>query len=248
MSKAVSNEQILHWRAELADAAAEEVFVWAVDTFGERVAFASSMGLEDQVLTDMVAAYAPKMEIFTLDTGRLFPETLELIHRTMAHYAINIRVYFPETPKVEKMVNRHGLNLFLKSVPMRKRCCRVRKVEPLRRALSGLEAWICGLRREQSMTRADLGVVEWDESNGLVRINPLAAWTESEVWSYIRRNDVPYNVLHDRGFPSIGCACCTRPVKEGEDRRAGRWWWETPEGKECSLHAREGKPVKARGK
>jgi phosphoadenosine phosphosulfate reductase len=208
---------------------------------------ASSLGPEDQVLTDMIARAGLDIDIFTLDTGRLFNESYQLIQRTEARYGIKIKVYFPSSAEVESMVNTHGVNLFLDSIELRKMCCRVRKIIPLQRALEGLGAWITGLRREQSITRTEVEPVEWDESHGLVKLNPLAAWKESQVWNYVREQKVPYNVLHDRGFPSIGCSCCTRPVAVGEDSRSGRWWWELPEHRECGLHLRENSPQAARG-
>jgi len=229
-------EQVTRWRQEMGEVPAEILLAWAADAFPGRVAFASSLGLEDQALTDMIARHAPEIEVFTLDTGRLFPETYDLLQRTREHYGIRIGVAFPDASEVEEMVAQHGPNCFRQSVEMRERCCRVRKVKPLRRALSRLDAWICGLRRGQSLTRSDLQAVEWDAANDLVKISPLAAWSESDVWKYIREHAVPYNPLHDRGYPSIGCACCTRAVQEGEDVRAGRWWWEKPEKRECGLH------------
>lgn len=226
------------WAAALADASAEEILRWAAATFPGRVAFASSLGLEDQALTELIARAGLEIPIFTLDTGRLFPESHDLIERTERHYGIRLRVYSPEAAGVERLVSEQGINGFRESVERRKECCRVRKVLPLRRALAGLEAWICGLRREQSVTRAELAPVEWDEANGLVKINPLAAWSEPQLRDFIKERGVPCHALHDRGFPSIGCAPCTRAVAPGEDVRAGRWWWENPEHKECGLHAR----------
>lgn len=184
----------------------------------------------------MIADRHLSVGLFTLDTGRLFQDTYELIERTESRYGVKFRILFPHQSDVETMVARHGLNLFRQSVELRKECCRVRKVEPLRRALAGLDAWITGLRREQSLTRQTLEAVEWDAANGLVKINPLRDWSEAQVRDYIRARGVPYNPLHDQGFPTIGCACCTRAIRPGEDMRAGRWWWEAPEHKECGLH------------
>jgi len=236
-------ESLQVWRGKVQGLSTEELVTWAWQTFGSRVALASSLGLEDQVLTDMVSRLTPQMAVFTLDTGRLFPETYDLLHRTRTHYGLDIRVFFPDARDLEEVVSSFGPNLFRESVALRKRCCHVRKVLPLRRALAGLGAWICGLRKEQSSAREDIQTVEWDEANSLVKINPLADWTEAEVWAYIREHGVPYNALHDKGFPSIGCACCTRAVQPGEDCRAGRWWWEAPDKKECGLHWRDGKLV-----
>lgn len=204
-----------------------------------KIALLSSMGAEDQVLTDMLVSIDRSIPVFTLDTGRLFPETYDLIDRTSKHYNIQIKVFFPDHDQIEEMVEAKGINLFYESVENRKLCCHLRKKEPLKRALRNLDVWICGLRKEQTITRFYSELVEWDESNGLIKLNPLINWTEKEVWNYIKENLVPYNVLHDRNFPSIGCQPCTRAVKPGEDIRAGRWWWETQEQKECGLHVEE---------
>ncbi|MDI6783948.1 MAG: phosphoadenylyl-sulfate reductase, partial [bacterium] len=199
-----------------------------------------SFGAEDMVLTDMLLKINPQARIFTLDTGRLPQETYAVIEQIREKYAAIIEVYFPNTASVEKMENKHGPNLFYKSIDFRKLCCNIRKIEPLNRALAGLDAWICGLRKEQAVTRTEIKKVEVDEShNGIVKINPLADWTEAQVWEYIKHHNVPYNRLHDQGYPSIGCAPCTRAIKPGEDLRAGRWWWETPEQKECGLHRKK---------
>jgi phosphoadenosine phosphosulfate reductase len=191
------------------------------------------------VLTDLILKHAPKIEIFTLDTGRLPAETYDLIGKIKEHYGLNIRVYFPEATAVEAYVNQNGLNAFYESVDLRKSCCHIRKVEPLRRALKGKKAWITGMRREQAVSRQNLAESEFDADNGLQKFNPLIDWTEKEVWNYIRTNKIPYNALHDKFYPSIGCAPCTRSVTPGEDVRAGRWWWEQENGKECGLHVRK---------
>jgi len=217
---------------------AEETLKQLVETFGSKIAFASSLGAEDQVITHMLAAIDKNVKIFTLDTGRLFPETYQLIDKTNNTYGINIEVYFPDNKQVEDMVAKKGINLFYHSIENRKECCYIRKVVPLKRAFSTLDAWICGLRREQSITRFDNKRVEWDEANKLIKVNPLIDWTEEQVWEYIKRHDIPYNELHDKDYPSIGCQPCTRAVKPGEDVRAGRWWWEQPEKRECGLHNR----------
>lgn len=202
------------------------------------IAFASSLGAEDQVLTHILRTRFPGVGIFTIDTGRLPQETYDVIQETMEKYNFRYDVLFPDAAQVAELTGAYGPNLFYTSVDLRKRCCEVRKVVPLRKKLKTLKAWICGLRREQSITRGDIGAVEWDEANGLVKINPLVAWKQDEVWSYIKEYKIPYNKLHDKGYPSIGCAPCTRAVEEGEDIRAGRWWWENPEHKECGLHRR----------
>lgn len=223
---------------------AEEIIQWAATKYGNGIVLASSMGLEDQVLTDMIFRGGFHIDIITLDTGRLFNETYELIARTEKRYGIKIDIFSPDAGALEKMVNAEGVNLFYRSTELRKQCCHVRKIEPLKRALKPYSAWICGLRREQSVTRGDILINAWDEAHQMVKINPLADWSEQEVWDYIRKHDVPYNPLHERGFLSIGCACCTRAVKPGEDIRAGRWWWEQPEQKECGLHLVDGKLVR----
>ncbi|MFC4158946.1 phosphoadenylyl-sulfate reductase [Chitinimonas lacunae] len=199
--------------------------------------FANSYGAEDMVITDLIARHELPIEIFSLDTGRLPAETYTLMQKTSETYpVIPVKVYFPDTVATEEFVAREGINAFYRSVELRKECCRIRKIDPLKRALTGRKAWITGLRREQSPTRTDLGPHEWDSGNGLDKFNPLIEWTEREVWEYIRANDVPYNELHDKFYPSIGCAPCTRAIAVGEDIRAGRWWWENPETKECGLH------------
>lgn len=202
------------------------------------IGLSSSLSLEDQALTHMAMQIDPEVLIFTLDTGRLFPETYDLIARTNSRYKTRLKVFFPDSKAVEEMVYDKGINLFYDSIENRKQCCYIRKVEPLKRAFSGLKVWICGLRREQSVTRADLRRIEWDSDNGLIKINPLIDWTEEMVRIYIVENNIPYNPLHDKGFPSIGCQPCTRAVEPGEDLRAGRWWWENPESRECGLHRR----------
>ncbi len=216
----------------------EEIIKIFIEKFQDRIAFSSSLGAEDQVITDMISKINKSTKIFTLDTGRVFPETYDLIDRTSKRYKIPIQVYFPDAKQVEEMVNEKGINLFFESIENRKLCCHIRKIEPLKRAFKGLDVWICGLRRDQSVTRTDAQIVEWDEANGLIKLNPIVDWTEEEVWDYIKENRVPYNRLHDKGFPSVGCQPCTRAIEEGEDTRAGRWWWENPETKECGLHVK----------
>ena len=224
------------WQEFVGGMSAEEVIRWASGVFGSRLCFATSLGAEDQVITHLIAEVAPDIRSFTLDTGRLFPESYELIEKTEARYARKVEVFAPQTEEVEAMVTEHGINLFYKSVENRKLCCSIRKIHPLTRALRGVAAWICGLRRDQALTRQQVHVVEWDVQFGIVKINPLWNWSEQEVWDCIRKNQIPYNPLHDKGFLSIGCSCCTRAVAPGEDVRAGRWWWEQPEHKECGLH------------
>lgn len=203
------------------------------------VALANSFGAEDMVLTHLIAKLSLPIRIFSLDTGRLPVETYELMQKVGEAYpAYPIRVYYPDASALEAYVNANGINAFYNSVELRKSCCHIRKIEPLKRALSGLDAWITGLRRQQSPTRQDLGDREHDADNGLMKYNPLIEWTEKDIWAFIREHSVPYNALHDKHVPSIGCAPCTRPIAIGEDVRAGRWWWENPESKECGLHVK----------
>jgi len=198
-------------------------------------AFACSFGAEDMVLLDAIARHARKIEVFTLDTGRLPEETQTLFEVVREKYPIGIRTYFPDAVAIQAWVEQNGPNAFYKSVAQRQQCCHIRKVEPLQRALAGKKSWITGLRREQSAARQTLERQAWDEANGLTKINPLLDWTNDDVWAYIKAYSVPYNALHDIGYPSIGCAPCTRAVRPGEDIRSGRWWWETS-SKECGLH------------
>jgi len=230
--------QIGQWNEDLKDKSALGVIGYFLNHFGNRIVLSTSLGLEDQVTTEMVMRQRKETKIFTLDTGRLFPETYDLIARTNKHFGIRIKTYFPEARAVEEMVAAHGINLFYDSVENRKMCCGIRKVAQLPRAFRGMEAWICGLRKDQSVSRFFNTLVEWDENNRLIKINPLINWSEKEVWKYIKANNIPYNLLHDRGFPSIGCEPCTRAIEPGEDVRAGRWWWENELHKECGLHKR----------
>ncbi len=215
-------------RALLTDIASQ----WAPATF------ANSLGAEDMVLTDLIVKSGLDIEIFSLDTGRLPLETYDLMAAVQKHYDLKLKVYFPQSAAVENYVRQHGINAFYDSIELRKACCHARKVEPLQRALAGKKAWITGLRAQQAATRVGLPTREYDEGNKLEKFNPLANWSEKEVWTYIKQNGVPYNALHDKFYPSIGCAPCTRAVAMGEDVRAGRWWWENPESKECGLHVK----------
>jgi phosphoadenosine phosphosulfate reductase len=199
-------------------------------------AFACSFGAEDMVVLDLLHRLRLPVEVFTLDTGRLHQETYDLIDRARQTYPLPIRVMSPDPAELEAFVVEHGVNAFYTSVELRKRCCGIRKLGPLRRALEGKALWITGLRREQSVTRTAVAVLEHDRANGLMKLNPLADWTDADVWRYVRHHDVPTNALHEQGYPSIGCAPCTRTVQPGEDPRAGRWWWEQPASRECGLH------------
>jgi phosphoadenosine phosphosulfate reductase len=209
----------------------------AAEQYGRALVFANSLGAEDMVLADLISRHAPGIGIFVLDTGRLPEETLKLLADARARYPqVSFKVYYPEAADVEAFVADHGINAFYESQDLRKGCCFVRKIKPLKRALADQKAWITGLRREQSVTRDEIAFSEWDESNGLQKLNPLADWSEKNVWAYIRALDVPYNALHDQHYPSIGCAPCTRAISVGEDVRSGRWWWENPDNRECGLH------------
>ncbi len=222
--------------AALKNAPAEVLLAWAERRFGARAAIASSFGVEDMVLIDLARHHAPSLRIFTLDTGRLPPETYELIEVVRKRYGVTVETYFPDREQVEALESTKGCFSFRQSLEARKECCAIRKVEPLRRALASRDAWVTGLRREQSVTRTEVEPLELDGAHGLLKLNPLAAWSSQDIWAYIRTNGVPYNALHDRGYPSIGCAPCTRAVKPYEDARAGRWWWESAENRECGLH------------
>lgn len=199
---------------------------------------ASSYGAEDMVLMDLICKFSPEIEIFTLDTGRLPKETYEVMQQAKARYDREVKVYFPDASDVEDFITHQGPNAFYDSVELRKQCCGIRKVKPLQRALAGKRAWLTGMRRSQAVTRSELPVSERDEDHGLQKFSPLTDWSNGDVWAYLRAFEVPYNALHDQGYASIGCAPCTRAISAGEDIRAGRWWWENPESKECGLHVK----------
>ncbi len=216
---------------------AETVIRWVLERFHPRIALATSLQAEEMVILDIAWKTNPGVRVFTLDTGRLHEETYMIMEQIREKYGISVESYFPQRQAVEALERERGFYSFRRSVEERKYCCGIRKVEPLGRAVNGLDAWITGLRREQAVTRGMVGKVEADESHGgIIKVNPLADWSGEQVWDYIRAHDIPYNALHDVGFPSIGCAPCTRAIKPGEDIRAGRWWWEMPETKECGLH------------
>jgi phosphoadenosine phosphosulfate reductase len=229
--------------AQRIDAAASELA--RIEREHAPAVFASSFGVEDMVLVDLLARHTRGIGVFTLDTGRLPEETHALIARTRRHYGIAVEVYLPDANRVGAFVREHGTNAFYDSVGLRQQCCALRKTEPLARALAGKAAWVTGLRRGQSVTRSDLPLAEFDAAHGLAKFNPLAEWSEDEVWAYVRERGAPYNPLHDRGYRSIGCSPCTRAVASGEDVRAGRWWWEHPEHKECGLHRRPPTVIRA---
>ena len=225
--------------AKFSKKSPEELIKYFLHKFKGKIALSSSLSIEDQVLTKMVLDIDKDIRIFTLDTGRLFPETYSLIDKTNKLYNTKIEVYFPDYNQVENMVKDKGINLFYDSIENRKLCCKIRKLEPLSRAFKNLDVWICGLRKDQSITRFYTKMIEWDENNGMIKINPLINWREKDVWAYIKEHNIPYNELHDKGFPSIGCQPCTRAIKPEEELRAGRWWWEEPEHKECGLHEKK---------
>ncbi len=233
-------ERVKELNQEFAGRPPQDLLRFVMGEFREQVALASSFGVEDVAIIDMMCKIEPKPRIFTLDTGRLHGDTYTVMERIRVKYDIEIVSYFPDREKVEELERKKGFYSFRESIENRKECCGIRKVEPLGRALAGLEAWITGLRREQSVTRTGVDLLEIDEAHGgILKVNPLAAWTEKQVWDYVRANKVPYNRLHDIGYPSIGCEPCTRAVSPGEDIRAGRWWWESAETRECGLHTGE---------
>jgi len=204
----------------------------------KNVCYANSLGSESVVLTDLIWESVPEIEIFSIDTGRLYPETYDLIERIHRRYGRTMTIFYPDTAHLESWVGEHGVNGFRNGLEQRRTCCGVRKVEPFRRAIAGRGAWVTGIRRGQSASRALAPPVEWDGEYGLHKVSPLLDWSESEIWDYIRKKRLPYNSLHDSGFPSIGCAPCTRAVQPGEDARSGRWWWERSDSRECGLHPR----------
>lgn len=230
-------QNLLDLEAKLISLNAEEGLSLLSELYPGKVVFSTSLGQEDQVITHLIASQNLPVEIFSLDTGRLFPETLELLARTESKYKTRIKLYYPETSSVENLVYDIGINGFYDSVENRKSCCFVRKVAPLKRALAENEIWITGLRAEQSPNRSSMKRIEWDEANQIIKYNPLLDWTFDQMITYIEEHRIPYNPLHDQGFVSIGCAPCTRAILPGEDARAGRWWWEDSK-KECGLHAK----------
>ncbi|WP_036676621.1 phosphoadenylyl-sulfate reductase [Pedobacter sp. R20-19] len=212
---------------------------YLADRYADRIIFSTSFGWEDQAITHLIFSNHIPIKVFTLETGRLFPETYYVWNRTLEIYNKPIHAYYPKNELLEEMVNLKGPNSFYDSVDNRKECCYIRKIEPLKRALKGNEIWVTGIRAEQSPNREDMHDLEWDEGNQLIKFHPIFDWTLDDVKSYIKENNIVYNTLHDKGFPSIGCAPCTRAVQQGEDFRAGRWWWEDQSKKECGLHATE---------
>ena len=229
--------ELLNLDLEQKAAGVRERLSAAVRTHG-RVVYSNSLGAEAMVLTDIIWTHVPGIDVFSIDTGRLHQETYDLLEKLERRYKRSLRLVYPDAQALEQLVSAQGVNGFYHSLDARLSCCRVRKVEPFKRAIEGYTAWVTGVRREQSATRAQAQWVEWDADNGLYKVSPLLDWSETEIWQYIRARKLPYNSLHDRQFPSIGCHPCTRAIQPGESRRAGRWWWEQPESRECGLHPR----------
>jgi len=229
-----SSEKILQ---EIKGLGIEQSLEYLVNAFPGKVIFSTSFGWEDQVISHIIFKNDLPIKVFTLETGRLFPETYYVWNRTLEMYEKPIHAYYPDTAAVERLVSSKGPSSFYESVDNRKECCAIRKIEPLKRALAGNSCWITGIRAEQSQNREHMDPLEWDDANQILKFHPIFDWTLDQVKAYIRENNIPYNPLHDKGFPSIGCAPCTRAVKEGEDFRAGRWWWEDQDKKECGLHS-----------
>lgn len=228
---------IARLKTDLAALDARQIIQYIADTYGDKAVFSTSFGIEDQVITHLLAEVQAKTSIFTLETGRLFPETYYVWNRTLEKYKLPIQAYYPNTAAVERLVSEKGPSSFYDSVENRKECCYIRKIEPLKRAIQGFEIWITGIRAEQSANREDMDFIEWDEANQIIKIHPLFHWTLADVEDFLKLHHVPYNPLHDKGFPSIGCQPCTRAIQPGDDFRAGRWWWEDKSKKECGLHA-----------
>lgn len=234
----ISDAELAGWNEHFENADPVTVLQWVDDTFGDGAIQMSSFGIEGMAIWDMYWRINPKARLATLDTMRLFEESYDLMDRIQRRYKTEIEVHYPDLREIRRMIREHGVNLFYKGVKNRKLCCEVRKVNPLDIALNAADAWITGLRRDQGMKRSEIDVIEKDFAHDAYKVNPLANWTMDDVRAYVKESDVPYNVLHDQGFPSIGCAPCTRAVKPGEDERAGRWWWESdPDAKECGIHA-----------
>ncbi|MGB3949283.1 MAG: phosphoadenylyl-sulfate reductase [Bacteroidia bacterium] len=216
---------------------AEDIIGTLSELRSEKVVFSTSLGYEDQVISHYIFSYNLAVDVFTLDTGRLFPETYSVLSSTLSRYKKQIKVYYPDTEAVQNLVTNKGPFSFYDTIENRKECCFIRKVEPLKRALNGYTIWITGIRAEQSGNRMEIPMVEWDETNKIIKVHPLLNWSLEQVKSYIAKHNIPYNILHDKGFVSIGCQPCTRAIKEGDDFRAGRWWWEDAGKKECGLHS-----------
>lgn len=233
---ASSNDIVTTLQNQIKELSIADTLLLLGQAFPGAVTFSTSFSYEDQIITDLIQKSAPDISIFTLDTGRMFPETYGVWSRTNERYNIKVTPYYPDTKSIETFVAANGPNAFYESLDLRKGCCFIRKVEPLKRALAGHSVWITGLRAEHSAARQTLHTIEWDEGNQIIKYNPLLYWGFEKVLEYINQHNVPYNSLHDKGFVSIGCAPCTRAIRAGEDFRAGRWWWEDESKKECGLH------------
>ena len=230
-------KQVEDLNNEFQDKSPKDVLRWALDNVHPNIALASSFGAEDVVVIDMLMKIDPKARVFTLDTGRLNQETYNVMDEVKAKYKTILEIMFPDTVETQNMVREHGMNLFYKGQENRKMCCGIRKVQPLKKMLATLDGWITGIRADQTQNRGDAAIFEVDNVfGGILKVNPIINWSWDETWDYIKANDVPFNKLHDQGYPSIGCEPCTRAIKEGEDLRAGRWWWENESDKECGLH------------
>ncbi len=229
-------DKVKELNKKLENYSIEETLRYFLKNYKDKIALSSSFGAEDQVLTHIILEIDKDAKIFTLDTGRLPYETYSVMDSTNLKYGIKVDVYFPQKEDIEDLYKKQGINGFYESIENRKACCFARKIKPLQRALKDLDVWITGLRASQSVTREEMKLVEYDEINKVIKLNPLLKWSEEDVWKFIKEHKIPYNKLHDQNYPSIGCAPCTRAVKEGEDIRSGRWWWENPEHKECGLH------------
>lgn len=215
----------------------EEIMKYIIEKIGvSKITLATSLSIEDQVLTDILLKVNPNARIFFIDTGRHFQKTYDLMEETMRRHQFNYEVYAPNSKELENLVSCNGPNSFYRNVDLRKNCCEIRKIHPLKRVLSSVDAWICGLRKEQSQTRHEIEIFEWDNAHSIYKINPIAYWSEKELWDYIKKENIPYSDLYDKGFPSIGCEPCTRAINQGDDVRSGRWWWEEADKKECGLH------------
>lgn len=242
-----NSELLKSYQNEIKDLSLKGKLEWAAKTFGiEKLVLASSLGVEDQLLTKEILEVSSKARVFTLDTGRMFQENYLTIDATIEKYDFKYEVCFPQTEAVKNLLETKGASSFYNSIEDRKECCRIRKIEPLREKLATADCWMTGLRASQSVTRTDMQFIEWDEGFGLFKLNPLLDWSEEKVWEVVRSEEIPYNPLHDHGFPSIGCAPCTRAIKPDEDLRAGRWWWEMADQKECGLHFKDGKMVRTK--
>lgn len=241
MSQVLNSSVAADIQQQIRDRSIEEAMAFIVAAYPSAVTFSTSFSYEDQVITDIIQTNGFPVSLFTLDTGRLFPETYSTWSRTLEFYKTSIKAYYPDASALSDYIETNGPNAFYDSPELRSACCTIRKVVPLKKALSGNAVWITGLRAEHSPARQDLTTIEWDASNQIIKYHPLLNWTTEEVKQYIHQKAIPYNPLHDKGFVSIGCAPCTRAIKPGEDFRAGRWWWEDNSKKECGLHSHETK-------